>query len=53
MLAVGENPLQEALSITVLQDQVGEASSIPVPDLPEDILLDDQDTLLSTPTPSR
>ena len=37
----------------LLHDQVGEASSLPVPNLWEDILLDDRDTLSSTPTPAR
>jgi hypothetical protein len=36
----------------LLQDQVGKTSSLQVPDLWEDVLLDDPDTLLSTPPPS-
>ena len=33
--------------------KVGKASSLPVPDLWEDVLLNMRDTLLSTATPSR
>ena len=53
MLAVEKIRCKKHNPSRFLQDQVGKASSLPVPNLWEDILLDDQDTLLSTPTPAR
>ena len=53
MLAVEKIRCRKHYPSRFLHDQVGKASSLPVPNLWEDILLDDQDTLLSTPTPAR
>ena len=46
-------PVPERSFATVSTGLVGEASSLPVPDLWKDLLLDHQDTLLSTPTSAR
>jgi hypothetical protein len=53
MLAVAKIRCRKHYSSRFLQDSVGEASSLPVPNLWEDILLDNRDSLLSTPTSPR
>ena len=49
----GKGDARSHHSPRLLHDEVGKASSLPVSELWKDVLLDNPDTLLSTPTPSR
>jgi hypothetical protein len=52
MLAVEKIHCRKHCPPRVLQDHEGEASSLPASDLWKDVLLEHQDTLLSTSAPA-